>query len=316
MVVLYVILALAVLVLLASYIVFRLLFRSPNKLQNDDFYMAPSEQTDALRETINDMIRALNTVPYERVSITSFDGLKLCGRYYHQADGAPLAILMHGYRGTPSRDFSGGAQSYLAAGFNLLLIEQRAHCTSAGHVISFGVNEHRDCRAWIDFARERFGKEVRIMLCGISMGATTVLLASGTELPENVKGVIADCPFTNPKAIIVKVCRDMKLPPCFIWPLAWFGAVLFGRFNLNSADAAEAVKRAKIPILLIHGEDDRFVPCDMGRSIAAANPAKIELHTFPDAGHGLSFLIDRPRYERITRAFFARIFPEAPDQTA
>lgn len=316
MVILVVLLALAVLVLLASYTVFRLLFRSPNKLQNDDFYMPPSEQTDALRETINGMIRSLNAVPYEKVSITSFDGLRLCGRYYHKKDGAPLAILMHGYRGTPSRDFSGGAQSYLAAGFNLLLIEQRAHCTSAGHVISFGVNEHRDCRAWVDYACRRFGKEVRIVLCGISMGATTVLLASGTDLPENVKGVIADCPFTSPKAIIVKVCRDRKLPPCIIWPLARLGAALFGHFNLSGVNAAEAVKAAKVPILLIHGEDDRFVPCDMGRSIAAANPAKIELHTFPDAGHGLSFLIDRPRYEQITRAFFARILSESSDRTA
>ncbi len=313
MVAVYVCAALAVVLLIAVYLVSRLVLFSPNRLQNDDFYMAPSEQTDALRETINGMIRALNGIPYEKVSVTSFDGLRLCGRYYRQRDGAPLAILMHGYRGTPSRDFSGGAQSYLAAGFNLLLIEERAHCTSEGHVITFGVKERKDCLTWIDYARDRFGERVRIVLCGISMGASTVLMASGMNPPENVKGIIADAPFTNPKEIIVKVCRDMKLPPRVIWPLLRLGARLFGRFDLNGADAAEAVRHSKVPILLIHGEDDRFVPCEMGRRIAAANPAMIELHTFPDAGHGLSFLIDRPRYERITRAFFARILPDEND---
>ena len=309
MIALYVLAALAAVILIASYVVFRMVLRSPNRMQNDDYYMAPSEQTDALRDRINGMIRALNEIPYERVAITSFDGLKLCGRFYHHADGAPLAILMHGYRGTPSRDFSGGAQSYLAAGFNLLLVEERAHCGSEGHVITFGVKERRDCLSWIDYARGRFGEQVRIVLCGISMGASTVLMASGMGLMQNVKGIVADCPFTTPKEIVFKVCRDLKLPPRVIWPLLRLGAWIYGRFDPTGIDAAEAVRQSPVPILLIHGEDDRFVPCDMGRRIAAANPQMIELHTFPHAGHGLSFLIDRPRYEQITRAFFARILP-------
>ena len=309
MVVLYVILALAVLILIAAYVVYRIVLRSPNRMQNDDFYMAPSEQTDALRDRINDMIRAFNEIPYERVRITSFDGLKLSGRYYHQKSGAPLAILMHGYRGTPSRDFSGGAQSYLADGFSLLLVEERAHCSSEGHVITFGVKERMDCLKWIEYARERFGNRIRILLCGISMGASTVLMASGMDLPENVRGIVADCPFTTPKEIVYKVSKDLKLPPRIIWPLLRLGARLYGRFDPAGVDAAEAVKRSPVPILLIHGEDDRFVPCEMGRRIAAANPDRVELHTFPNAGHGLSFLIDRPRYEQITKAFFARIFP-------
>ena len=307
MVAVYVLLALTVVVLVAAYVVFRLLFHSPIGTQNDDESISPSEQVDPLRETIITMIRALNELPFERVGIQSFDGLKLCGRYYHRADGAPLAILFHGYRGTPSRDFSGGAVSYLADGFNVLLIEQRGHCTSGGHVTTFGVKERRDCLSWVDYAVTRFGAETRIVLCGISMGAATVLLASGMDLPNNVRGIIADAPFTSPKEIIMRVSKDRKLPPHLVWWLAWLGALLFGRFLLTGVDAAEAVKHTPVPILLLHGEDDRYVPCDMGRKIAAANPKMVELHTFPHAGHGLSFLIDRPRYEQLTRAFLARI---------
>lgn len=308
MIILYCALALVGAVLCAAYVTFRIVFRSPNRTQNDDFCIPPSEQTEPLRDEIREMIRTLNAVPYERVGVTSFDGLRLNGRYYHKRDGAPVAILFHGYRGTPSRDFSGGTQLYFAAGFNVLMIEERAHCTSEGHVITFGVKERRDCLTWIDYARGRFGSDVPILLCGISMGASTVLMASGPALPENVRGIIADAPFTSPKAIICKVCRDRKLSPKLVWPFLRLGARLFGRFDPKDADATEAVRNARIPILLIHGEDDRFVPCEMGRAIAAANPELVELHTFPDAGHGLSFLIDRPRYERITAAFLKRIF--------
>ncbi len=300
-----VLLCLAAALLGIAYATFSIVFRSPNKTQNDDFNIPSSDQMAPLRETVSEMIRTLNAIPFERVGTTSFDGLHLSGRYYPGADGAPLAILFHGYRGTPSRDFSGGMQLYRSEGLRILMIEERAHCTSEGHVITFGVKERLDCLTWIEWARNRFG-DVPILLCGISMGAATVLMASGLALPENVRGIIADAPFTSPKAIITKVLVDRKLPPRLIWPFLWLGARVFGGFDPNAADAAKAVKRSPVPVLLIHGEDDRFVPCEMGREIAGANPDAVELHTFPDAGHGLSFLIDRPRYERIARDFIHR----------
>ncbi len=308
MIVLYCALALAAILLGAAYVTYRMVFYSPNKTQNDDFSLPVSDQTKPLLETIKTMIREVNAIPYERVSVTSFDGLRLAGRYYHQRDGAPLAILFHGYRGTPARDFSGGTQLYRDEGFNLLMIEERAHCTSEGHTVTFGVKERQDCLKWIEYAQKRFGEDTPVLLCGISMGAATVLMASGLRLPDCVKGIIADAPFTNPKEIIVKVCRDRKLPPRIVWPLLRLGARIYGGFDPTGADAAEAVKRSPVPILLIHGEDDRFVPCEMGRRIAAANPDRVELHTFPRAGHGLSFLVDRPRYEQIARTFLARVF--------
>jgi fermentation-respiration switch protein FrsA (DUF1100 family) len=301
-------LCLAAVMLGIAYGTFSIVFRSPDKTQNDDFTIPQSDQMAPLRETVTEMIREVNAIPFERVGATSFDGLHLSGRYYPGKDGAPLAILFHGYRGTPSRDFSGGAQMYRSEGFRLLMVEERAHCTSEGHVITFGVKERQDCLTWIEWARDRFG-DVPILLCGISMGAATVLMASGLALPENVCGIIADAPFTSPKAIITKVLADRKLPPRFVWPFLWLGARVFGGFDPNAADAVKAVKQTPVPILLIHGEDDRFVPCEMGREIAKTNPDAVELHTFPNAGHGLSFLVDRPRYERIVRAFLHRVLP-------
>lgn len=138
------------------------------------------------------------------------------------------------------------------------------------------------------------------------MGAATVLMASALDLPENVRGIVADCPYTNAKDIICSVAQGMVIPAAWLYPFARLSAKIFGHADLAQADALSAVRYARLPILLIHGEDDRFVPCDMSRAIAAANPEKIEFHTFPGAGHGLSCLADMPRYKALVKAFAAR----------
>lgn len=266
---------------------------------------------DALHEDILYLIDAANALPYEAVTITSHDGLVLSGRYYHQREGALLNICFHGYRGTPSRDFSGGLQVMLRQGHNVLMIEQRAHCSSQGHTISFGIKERLDCLDWVRYALQRFGEETQILLVGISMGAATVLMASELELPSQVVGIIADCPYSAPKAIIHKVCGDMRLPVQFSTWLACVSAKLFGHFDLTESTALEAVKHAAVPILLIHGEEDNFVPCQMSMEIQAADPARIKLQLFSGAGHGLSYLIDQERYEQVVRDFSDRVLAKA-----
>ena len=287
------------------YAMYRYAFYSPNAVQNDDHHIADNAQMRVYKEEILRAVDELNAQPYERVSIVSADGLRLAGRYYPAAAGAPLVIGCHGYRGTPSRDFSAGAAIYRGMGCALLLIEERGQCGSAGHTITFGAMEKFDVLLWIRWAAERFG-DIPILLGGISMGAATVLMASSLGLPENVRGIIADCPYTSAEDILHSVARKMRLPAALVVPLLRRSAALFGRADLAQADALSAVKDAKVPILLIHGEDDRFVPCDMSRAIAAANPERIELHTFPGAGHGLSCLTDRKRYESLVRDFAAR----------
>lgn len=284
-------------------------FGSPRGDQNDDLAVPRSPQFDERRQEIRAMIRSLNEIPFDRVYITSYDGLRLAGRLYPGEPGAPMMIGFHGYRGTPSRDFSGGAALHIAAGRTVLLAEQRAQCSSEGRYITMGVRERRDCLDWIDWAIGRFGPQVKIVLNGISMGASTVLMAAGLGLPENVKGVIADCPYTSPGQIVKSVMAGMGLPAFPLYPLLAAGARVFAGFGMEEADAAEAARRVKVPVLLIHGEDDRFVPCQMSRAIAAANP-NIRLETFPGAGHGLSFLADRERYASLAEDFIRGVTAE------
>ena len=139
------------------------------------------------------------------------------------------------------------------------------------------------------------------------MGAATVLMAAELPLPKEVVAILADCPYSSPKDIIQKVCRDRKLPPGLAYPFVWLGAKLYGHFDLNASSPVKAISNTKIPILLFHGEEDRFVPCQMSRLIQSANTAFCSLHTFPVTDHGLSYMIDPLRYEQATYAFLEKI---------
>lgn len=305
---LIILLCIFTLILLAgSYYAYRIAFYSPEK--NRDQIVKPKDsQYDPYREEMRRIFHQLNDRPCEFVSITSRDGLKLSGRYYHVKDGAPLDIGFHGYRSHPITDFSGGTELSFQMEHNVLLIDERAHGRSEGKTITFGILERLDLLDWVNYAVTRFGDDVEILLYGVSMGGATVLMASELNLPKNVKGIIADCPFVSPIEIILDVGRKTMpyFPAWLIRPFAILGARIYGGFDLLETDGIKAVANTKVPILIIHGEDDRYVPCEMS-NIVSANPVLVERHTFPGAAHGISYLADTPRYHRIVKKFVVRI---------
>ena len=129
------------------------------------------------------------------------------------------------------------------------------------------------------------------------MGAATVMMAAGTELAPEVICVLADCGYTSPREIIKKVIREMGLPADLLYPFVTLGAWLFGGFKLNSDAPIEALTRAKVPVILIHGDTDDFVPCEMSERLygVCASPKKrfVSIH---GAGHGLAFPTDQEGY--------------------
>lgn len=266
-----------------------------------------TDQSRACKEVLDAAIAEFKSAPFEAVSIKSHDGLELCGRYYHLKDNAPLEIQCHGYKGNAIRDFSGNWKIANEAGRNVLLIDERCHGNSEGHTITFGILERNDVLNWIKYANERFGN-VPIILSGVSMGAATVLMTSSMNLPANVKGIIADCPYDAPSNIIKKVLgSDMGMPVKFVYPLIKLGGMVYGKFNLDAASPVKAVKEAKVPILLIHGDDDRFVPYDMSCNIYETNPMQIEFHTIHGAGHAYNYATSPEEYTKIVHAFTERV---------
>lgn len=289
-----------------SYFAYRIAFYSPNK-DRDKVQATSGAQYDPYREVMGLIYRNLAQRKCEYVTIRSRDGFTLSGRYYHVRDCAPLDIGFHGYRSAPLTDFSGGAEISFQLQHNLLLVDQRAHGKSEGNTITFGVKERYDCLDWVNYAISRFGADTQILLYGISMGAATVLMASGLKLPQNVKGIIADCPYSSPCAIIETVSDQMRIPHALASPFVKLGAMLYGGFNLEETDAVRAVKDTRVPILLIHGETDSFVPCAMSEEVYLANPQMVQRHTFPGADHGISYLVDKKRYTKIVTEFIENV---------
>ena len=171
-------------------------------------------------------------------------------------------------------------------------------------MISFGINERRDCLSWIDFIIKELGADTKIILCGISMGAATVLMAAGEDLPSNVIGVLADCGYNSPKDIICSVIKNLHLPPCLCYPFVKLGARIFGHFDLEEISPQEAMKKCKIPVIFFHGEADNFVPAYMSKANFDACNSKKRLVTIPDAAHGLSYLVDPDTYLKELKNFF------------
>lgn len=291
-------------VMLFSLICFFLVFYIPDRkpIGENEFLTPKGVVYDPYRERMVEWIKEARAMQHLDVSIVSEDGLTLRGKFYEYAPGAPIELMVHGYRGCAERDMCGGVQRCFALGRSALIVDQRASGTSDGHIITFGVKESRDCLRWVQFINEQFGPDQKIILTGISMGASTVLMVSGKDLPENVVGVLADCGFTSAEEIIQKVIRQLKLPG-FLLPLIKFGARLFGHFRLENASAVEAVKQCKIPVIFFHGEADDYVPCDMSKQNYEACASKKRICTIPNAGHGLSYPAAPEVYLRALKEF-------------
>lgn len=292
---------LIILFLASLFFVYHGLFYTPLKGQNNDLVFTGATEKYCDINICKMMVQRLLDIPFEDAYITSFDRVKLHARVYKQ-DSDTVVIMCHGYRGTPCRDFSGGAYDMIQAGYNVVLISERGHYMSKGHSITFGVREKKDVGCWIQYVKKTFGEDKRIVLVGISMGGATVLLAS--DLLSEKDRVIADCPYSTPKEVISNTLKmTLKMNPKIFYPIANLSSIIYAHTNLSKDDANEHVKRSKAKILIIHGEDDTLVPYQFSKRVADDNKDKVRYELFPGAEHGISYLIDKDRYQRSITEF-------------
>lgn len=247
----------------------------------------------------------------EDVFTESFDGLRLAGKWVPAAEPKATIILFHGYHSSYLNDFAAIFSMYHSMGLNLLLVRQRAHGESEGKYITFGVRESKDVRSWVEFHNRTHGMD-NVFLGGMSMGASTVLFAAGEALPENVRGISADCGFTSPREIMAEVIRNrFRLPPAPVLPLIGFWTRVLGGFRLSECDTRRALAKTEIPVILIHGTGDKFVPCAMSQSGYDVCKSEKELILVDGAGHGKSYLMEPDRLTSSLVDFFNRnISPE------
>lgn len=248
----------------------------------------------------------LKSLELKTVDIVSHDGVKLIGHLYECEAPKRTVIAMHGWRSSWSRDFAAVSEFWHNNNCNVLYAEQRGQGNSDGEYMGFGMVERYDCLDWVNWVNENVGGDLPIYLAGISMGAATVLMASGLDLPDCVHGIIADCGYTSPHAIWRHVmANNLHLPYGGIAGLI-ANDMCKRKIQIGSKEysCTEALKHATVPVLFIHGTDDRFVPVEMTYENYKACASEKRLLVVPGAEHCRSYVIDTNAYEKAVKSFW------------
>lgn len=235
-------------------------------------------------------------VKFSRLQITSFDQLNLVG-YYHDAGSDKTAIIVHGFGGS-HQEMQQYCKLFYQKNFNILVVDNRAHGESEGKCIGFGWLDRKDILSWIEYLNSN-QPDNKILLFGLSMGATAVCCATGEDLPTNVNAVISDCAFDNANKQIDFVMRNKKvILKLFKKHLYSFTKRIHG-FDIYNADAIKQVKNTKIPILYIHGKEDSYVPIENIINLYNSTPENLrEKYIVDDADHAMSYSVAGVLYEK------------------
>ena len=240
--------------------------------------------------------------------IRSMDGLKLHASFLPAENPKRMVLLSHGYRGTSFGSVAHMAEHLYENGSSLLFIDQRCCGKSEGEYITFGAKEQYDILWWLHRLNEENKDHLPVYLLGQSMGAEAVLLASGHDLPKNVRGIIADCGFHSMKQQLRDIASEW-------FHLHWIEFLLFrvdlfcrvfAGFKMKDADVTEALKHNKLPVLFFHGEEDTYVlPENTVMNYSQCNSPK-ELVLIPEARHLCSSYEDPELYKDKLDAFFKK----------
>ena len=246
--------------------------------------------------------------PYEDIYVKSKDGLKLHATYFPQGEEKKAVLCFHGYTGEGMKDNLAISNYYLKKGYSLLLVDARAHGASEGTYIGFGCLDRYDALCWLDWIIGQCGENVEILMHGTSMGGATVLMASGLALPSQVKGIVSDCGFTSPKEVFTHVLHSMYHLSAFpAIPAADLINKRLAGYGMDESNAAREVRKATVPILLIHGDADTFVPVSMCQEIYENIASPKQKLIVKGATHAESYYKDKVGYEKALDQFITSL---------
>ncbi|MBR4096769.1 MAG: alpha/beta hydrolase [Oscillospiraceae bacterium] len=272
--------------------------------------MADAKKWEEYKKRIAPKKEYLLAQPSQEMTIKSRDGLTLHGTYFPAKEPSDrIAVCFHGY--TSSAMSNASFASFLhKQGINCLLVDNRAHGESEGQYIGFGVLDRYDCLSWLDFLNKQFENKARFMLYGVSMGASTALMTIGMdECPENVALVVADCGFTSPYDVFAHVLKkDYKMSE---FPVMNINDVICRKkagYGFKDCSTLDTLKKAKCPVLFVHGKDDNFVPVWMsGKNYDVCSSDK-DILLIENAGHGASYFENSELYESKVSEFIDKYF--------
>ncbi|HZJ78397.1 MAG TPA: alpha/beta hydrolase [Clostridia bacterium] len=298
---LLVVAVLIIIVLVVAFIAFKMtIVRRAKKPETEEIYI----NRERNREKNNAYF--LSHEP-EDVSIITPDGLTLRG-WYAPAENPTkrFVIFSHGYRCNGPDEFSHIYPFYHhKLGYNCLFPDHRAHGRSEGKYIGFGALDYKDILLWVGYLIGRFGDDIEIILHGISMGAATVMLVNQAEPPEQVKLVIEDCGYTNAHEQISETLKSMiGFKFDLLVRLCSFVCKMRAGYELSDADCLSNMSKSKNPILFIHGDNDAFVPTQMGLSLyESCDSVPCDLLLVEGAIHAFSYYDAQEDYEAKVKEF-------------
>lgn len=273
--------------------------RGPKEFLQNNADLEVSDQTMELFLN-GDWIDWVNAQQFEKLTLTSRDGLKLSG-YYLPAEVPTdkLVVLTHGYLGHAKQMGLFGQYYHNELDYNIFMPDARGHGKSEGDYYGFGWPDRLDLIDWTKALVEKLGPDSKIVYHGLSMGAATVLMASGEdELPHQVKAIIADSPYASVYQLFAYQMNRMFYLPAF--PLLDSTSLLTkirAGYSFREASALKAVEKADVPILYIHGESDTFVPTKLTKELYQHTASDAELLLVPNANHGESFALAQEEYK-------------------
>ncbi|MFC4559082.1 alpha/beta hydrolase [Virgibacillus kekensis] len=242
---------------------------------------------------------------FDEWTMTSYDGIKLKGYFLEAKEPTnKVVVLAHGYLGDAQDMGLYGQYYYEQFGYNIFMADARGHAASGGDYIGFGWHDRLDYIDWINRIVEKYGKDTEIVLHGVSMGAATVLMSAGEELPSNVKAIVADSPYTSVEGMFsYQMDRMYNIPSFPVLPSTSIVSKLQAGYSFTEASALEQVKKAEVPILYIHGNADTFVPTKMAKVLYKNTQSEAELMIVDGAGHGEAFVTEKEKYVERLKTF-------------
>ena len=249
--------------------------------------------------------RPFREKPFDEISIVSDDGLTLRADMLRGSGTGKTVIFFHGYKSEPACDFAAMYDFYKSLGCDLIYVHMRAHGKSDGTYIGFGALDRYDVVQWTNKAAGLF-PDNDIYLHGMSMGAASILQSADLDLNKNVRGIIADCGYSDLDTVFRNLVGKLyHLPTMFVDVFEYVNLLKAG-YGFKEASSVRSVSGTEIPLLYICGDCDRYVPKDMALSIFNACKSEKKLLLVPGAGHAASYMCAKDEYEALVRDFIGR----------
>lgn len=241
-----------------------------------------------------------NSTDMEEITIMSKDGIQLHG-YYVPNQGPKWVILCHGYLST-ARSMSQFAEFYYSEGYNVLMVDARAHGRSHGSKITMGSKESLDVVTWILWILNRHTR-ASVVLHGLSLGASSILMSTKYHLPKGVKALVSDSAYTSAYDIFYDQLHIRF--GVLTFPILLSASLMTrfrGDFSVKETSSVQAVKQNKIPTLYFHAKEDDFIPPNMTEELFKYNKGEKELHIVK-GNHGMGSFENGEKYYTVLKEF-------------